>query len=118
MKDLSIAFGTQEFALYDRPDRRATLTWKQGDAGGAKLSIQLATDAWKTKEQPGAGWGILRLMRDAKSEPHPSGGTRMTWPFTDASINKTYVASIILDQGALANFIKAPFFAIPDHLSQ
>ncbi len=118
VKDLSIAIGAQKFGLYDRPDRRATLTWKQGEAGGAKLSIQLATDAWKTREQPGAGWGILRLLRDAKSEPRAEGGTRLTWSFNDASLNKTYVASIILDPGALGNFLKAPFFAIPDHLSQ
>lgn len=81
VKDMSVAVGKQTFGLYDRPNRRYRYEWKNADGGGAKVSLNLATGQWITKEFPTAGWGILRMLRDATAAARPEGGLALTWIF-------------------------------------
>jgi len=118
VKDINFAIGDQKFRLYDRPDRRAQLIWKQNDPAGAKISIQLATGQWMTKDQPAAAWGILRLLRDGAPVDRPEGDTRLNWSFDAAALGKRYNASAVLDTPALEYMIKNPFFSIPDHVTR
>jgi type VI secretion system IcmF/VasK family protein len=81
VKDMSVAIGKQTFGLYDRPNRRYRYEWKLSDGGGSKVSLNLATGQWITKEYPAAGWGILRMLRDAAVTARPEGGLTLTWIF-------------------------------------
>jgi type VI secretion system protein ImpL len=81
VKDMSVAVGKQTFGLYDRPNRRYRYEWKNADGGGAKVSLNLATGQWITKDYPAVGWGILRMLRDANVSARPEGGLTLTWIF-------------------------------------
>lgn len=118
VRDLILALGTQKFRLYDRPDRRTQLTWKQGEPGGAKVSIQIATGQILTHDEPAPGWGILKLFRQAQPQDHADGSTRLTWAFPADNGAPPYYASILLEGAGLQYVISHPFFSIPDHLSQ
>jgi type VI secretion system protein ImpL len=113
VKDVNVAFGSQKFGLYDRPDRRTQIAWKQSDAAGAKLSIQLGTGQWMTKDQPAAGWGIIRLMRDGGPTPRIEGGQRLSWIFDAQSLGKVFSASALLESPALEAFLTSSFIQLP-----
>jgi type VI protein secretion system component VasK len=81
VKDTSVAIGKQTFGLYDRPNRRYRYEWKLADGGGSKVSLNLATGQWITKEYPAAGWGILRMLRDCTVTARAEGGLTLTWIF-------------------------------------
>jgi len=81
VKDMSVAVGKQTFGLYDRPNRRYRYEWKNADGGGAKVSLNLASGQWITKEFPAPCWGILRLLRAATATVRPEGGLALTWIF-------------------------------------
>ncbi len=118
LKDIAFAMGGQRLKLYDRPDRRAQLSWKQGEPAGSKLSIQLANGRWLLKEQPGAAFGILRLLREGKAEARPAGGTRLTWSFDAPDLGKAYNASLVLESPGLEYLVVNSLPALPQHLNQ
>jgi len=99
VKDMSVAIGKQTFGLYDRPNRRYRYEWKNVDGGGSKVSLNLATGQWITKEQAAPGWGILRLLREAGAVARPEGGLTLTWTFIHQG--KEIPGSAVLEEIAL-----------------
>ncbi|MBN8524435.1 MAG: hypothetical protein J0M02_03750, partial [Planctomycetes bacterium] len=99
VKDMSVAIGKQTFGLYDRPNRRYRYEWKLADGGGSKVSLNLATGQWITKEYPAAGWGILRMLRDCNVASRPEGGLSLTWAFPHQG--KDFRGGAILEDAAV-----------------
>ena len=108
VKDMSVAVGQTTFSLYDRPDRTKTFRWKQEDGGGCKVSLNLATGQWITKDFPSPGWGILRLLRDGEPTARPEGGHALTWTFTHT--DKTYKGSAVLEQKGIETLVAGDYF--------
>jgi type VI protein secretion system component VasK len=79
--DIAVGVGSQQVKLYDRPDARFELTLRQGEPGGAKISIKVVTGEWKTQEFTGRDWGWLRLLRAGSPRASADGGWTLTWPF-------------------------------------
>lgn len=99
VKDMSVAIGKQTFGLYDRPNRRYRYEWKLADGGGSKVSLNLATGQWITKEYPSPGWGILRMLRDASASARPEGGLALTWLFPHQG--KEFRGGAVLEEPAV-----------------
>jgi type VI secretion system IcmF/VasK family protein len=103
VKDMSVAVGKQSFGLYDRPNRRYRYEWKNADAGGSKVSLNLATGQWITKDFASPGWGILRMFRDAGATVRPEGGLSLTWIFPHQG--KEFRGGGVLEDSALEALI-------------
>jgi len=108
VKDMSIAVGRTSFGFYDRPDATNTFTWKQDDGGGAKLSLNLVTDQWLTKDYPSPGWGIIRLLREGQPKLRTEGGHELNWTFTQA--DRSFGARAILRQPAMETLVAGDYF--------
>ncbi len=118
VKDMSLAVGKQTFGLYDRPNRRYRYEWKNADGGGAKLSLTLGTGQTLTKDYPAAGWGILRMLRDAQAAARPEGGLALTWTFQNQGQSPLFGG--ILEDSALIPLVSgdaAGALAIPAKVS-
>lgn len=114
VKDMSVAVGKQSFTLYDRPNRRYRYEWKSADGGGSKISLNLASGQWITKDFQTPGWGLLRMLRDAQSQPRAEGGIALTWVFQHAG--REYRAGGVLEESSLIDLTGVDFFktlAIP-----
>ncbi|GDY14339.1 type VI secretion protein VasK [Planctomycetota bacterium] len=121
VEDLILSVGDQKFAFYDRPDHKGSFRWKQSQPGGAKLSITLASNQLLTINQPGSGWGILRLLRSGKPLKRPEGGHLCQWSFEAKSLNRTFLAGAILDAPALETLVAGDLlkgFAIPARIGK
>ena len=111
--DAAFQFGDSKVNLNDRPDQSGTLAWKQGQSGGAKISVQTG-GRWLTLAEDAPGWGILRLMRRGNPSKQPD-GHRMQWDL-DAGGGITVQARLTLMMPALESLIVSDVlrtFAIP-----
>ncbi|MHC5039340.1 MAG: ImcF-related family protein, partial [Planctomycetota bacterium] len=62
VRNIRFRLGDKSFGLYDRPDRRGTFTWTQGDTG-ASIGISVGLDQWVETSFQGP-WAILRLLHN------------------------------------------------------
>lgn len=112
VKDVRVVVGGEAFGLYDRPDRRGQFKWKESDALGAKLSINVVSDQWLTLDYTGQPFGLIRLLRDGQPTPRPEGGQLCNWTFAGKAIGKdvTFNASAVLEGNGLERLVPAEFF--------
>ena len=54
--------GSTEFKHTDSPDGSALFTWKEGEPGGARIRIDVATVARAQEREFKEDWGLLRLV--------------------------------------------------------
>jgi len=123
VKDVRLAVGSDTFGLYDRPDRRSSMTWKEGDGDGAKLSINVVSDQWLTQDHGGSPWGLLRLLRDGSPMPRSQGGIICSWSFSSPSVGKsaTFNAGALIEAPAFEKVLMPEFFVgllCPDHIGR
>lgn len=119
--DIAVAVGAQQAKLYDRPDARYELTLRQGEPGGAKVSIRVVTGEWKTREFSGRDWGWLRLLRAGSPRAAADGGWTLTWPFDGSAAGGAVVwrAQAQLEGRNLGEAVAGDLltaFAVPEDL--
>jgi type VI protein secretion system component VasK len=121
--DIAVAVGAQQAKLYDRPDARYELTLRQGEPGGAKISIRVVTGEWKTREFAGRDWGWLRLLRAGSPRAAADGGWTLTWPFDGSAAGGTVVwrAQALLEGRYLGEAVAGDLltaFMVPEALME
>jgi type VI secretion system protein ImpL len=112
VKDIRLAVGGSTFGLYDRPDRRLAMTWKEGDSEGAKLSINVVSDQWLTVDHDGSPWGLIRLLRDGAPVARSEGGIKCSWSFPNLAVGKsaTFNAGALVEAPAFEKVVVPEFF--------
>lgn len=108
VKDMTLAVGRASFSSEQRPDRTTTFTWTQAEGGGTKLSLNLVSDQWLTKDYPTPAWGLIRLLREGEPKALPDGGLEMNWSFSQA--DRTYGARGVLRMPALETLVSGDYF--------
>jgi type VI protein secretion system component VasK len=97
---IEISLENEKFEFYDRPDHRGKLTWVEGKSEGAKLSIRVGENQWRSQDFSKEPWGLFRLFR-AGMDPTGTGPTEksfsLNWTFTADVRGKEQVFAVDAD---------------------